>query len=406
MDQELAEDPICMASNQAGSESIISSICAPNKRQKMDMGLGGAERNNPEPELRHKNDTADDRDLAIDGQASRPVQPLPSRFFPFADPLNLYPQDHSHRSGYQSPVAPPCYHNNQPPYHYPSHPAGPLSGDVLPASRGMNMPFPTTSNLSFSHLQPRGWPELSQSTAAANYFDALPPSNAYSSAEIANSTSDLTTSMMDLNHTHSSAYPGVNAVADAPRYNIGADQSTGWLGTSLVQTSGTVNRFYNGPAHPPASYSVPALPYPSDSVVPIDFMYPQHDVAPTSHMHDPSYPSLFPGSFAPQEHRNPALVHHDPSSNSPFSPPGATYYPSNSTSHAQTHIPFSAHTPQGYPSMLIPNGVDLLVSHQSWNVPADFPQQYTFDPPMQATQLLSWNETSGESGERNGALGW
>ncbi|KAL0057987.1 hypothetical protein AAF712_015350 [Marasmius tenuissimus] len=136
-------------------------------------------------------------------------------------------------------------------------------------------------------------------------------------------------------------------------------------------------------------------------------MYPQHDVVPTSHMHGPSYPSLFPGSFAPQEHWNPAVVHHDlASSNSPFSPPRATYYPFNSTTHAQTHIPFSAHTPQGYPSMLISNGVDPLVSHQSWNAPADYPQQYTFDPLMQSTQLLSWNETSDESGEGNGALGW
>ncbi|KAJ8087502.1 hypothetical protein PM082_006333 [Marasmius tenuissimus] len=408
IDQKLAEDPVCMASNQAGRESAISSICATNKRRKMDMGFGGAERNNPEPELRHKNDTADDRDLAIDGQASRPVQPLPSRFFPSADPVNLYPQHHSHpRSGYQSQVAPPCYHRNQPSYHYTSHPAGPLSGDVPSASRGMNMSFPTTSNLSFSHLQPRGWPELSQSTAAATYFDALLPSNAYSSAEIANSASDLTTSMMDLNHTHSSAYAGVNAVADAPRYNIGANQSTGWLGTSEVETSGAVNTFCDGPAHPSASYSTPTLTYPPNSAVPIDFMYPQHNVVPTSHMHGLSYPSVFPGSFAPQEHWSPAVAHHDlASSNSPFSPPGATYYPPNSTSHAQTHIPFSADTPQGYPSMFISNGVDPLVSNQSWNAPADYPQQYTFDPLMQSTQLLSWNETSGESGERNGASGW
>ncbi|KAJ8087431.1 hypothetical protein PM082_006261 [Marasmius tenuissimus] len=363
MEQELAEHPIFMASNQAGRESAISSICATNKRRKMDMGFGGAERNNPEPKLRHKNDTADDRDLAIDGQASRPVQPLPSRFFPSADPVNLYPQDHSHRrSGYQSQVAPPCYHSNQLPCHYPSHPAGPSLRDVPSASRGMNMPFHTTSNLSFSHLQPRGWPELSQSTAAATYFDALPPFNAYSSAEIANSASDLTTSMMDLNYTPPSVYAGVNAVADAPRYNIGADQSTGWLGTSQVKTSGAVNTFYDGPAHPPALLCL--------------------------------------------QHWNPALVHHDPSSNSPFSPPRAAYYPSNSTTHAQTHVPFSADTSQGYASMLIPNGVDPLVSHQSWNAPADYPQQYTFDPPMQSTQLLSWNETSGESGERNGALGW
>ncbi|KAJ8087487.1 hypothetical protein PM082_006318 [Marasmius tenuissimus] len=319
MDQELAEHPIFMASNQAGSESIISSICAPNKRQKMHMGFGGAERNNPELELRHKNNTTNDRDLAMD-EASRPVQPLPSRFSPFADPVNLYPQHHSHPpSGYQSQVAPPCYHSNQPPYHYPSHPAGPLSGDVLSALPDMNMSLHTTSHVSSSHLQSQGWPELSSNTAAATYFDALPPFNAYSSAEIANSASDLTTSMMDLNHTHPSAYPGVNAIADAPRYNIGADQSTGWLGTSLVQTLGTVNTFCDGPAHPSASYSTPALTSPSVSAVPI--MYSQHDVVPTSHMHDPSYPSLFPGSFAPQEHWNPAVVHHDPS---PFSPPGAT----------------------------------------------------------------------------------
>ncbi|KAJ8087446.1 hypothetical protein PM082_006276 [Marasmius tenuissimus] len=405
IDQKLAEDPVCMASSQTGSELTINSSYAPNKRQRMDMGCGGAKRNDPEPELRHKNDTADDRDLAMDGQASRPVQPLPSRVFPFADPVNLYPQDHSHPcSGYQS-LTPLCYHSNQPPCHYPSQPAGTSLGNVLSASRDVNMPFPTTSNLSFSHLQSRGWPEPSRATVAANYFDALPPFNAYSSAEIANSASDLATSMMDLNYTHPSAYAGVNAIADAPRHDIGADQGTGWLGTSQVETSGAVNTFYNGPAHPSASYSMPALTYPSVSAVPIDLMYSQHNVVPTSHMHDPSYPSLFPGSFAPQEHWNPAVVHHDPSSNSPFSPPRAAYYPSNSTTHTQTHVPFSAHTPQGYPSMLIPNGVDPLVSRQSWNAPADYPQQYTFDPPMQSTQLLSWNETSGESGEGNGASG-
>ncbi|KAJ8087500.1 hypothetical protein PM082_006331 [Marasmius tenuissimus] len=412
IDQKLAEDPVCMASNQAGRESAINSICATNKRRKMDMGFGGAERNNPEPKLRHKNDTADDRDLAIDGQASRPVQPLPSRFSPFADPVNPYPQDHSHpHSGYQSQVAPPCYHNNQPPYHYPSHPAGPLSGDVLPASCGMNMPFPTTSNLSFSHLQPRGWPNLSQNTAAATYFDALPPSNAYSSAEIANSASDLTTSMMDLNYTPPSVYAGVNAVADAPRYNIGADQSTGWLGPSLVQTSGTVNTFYDGPAHPSTSYSTPALTYPSDSAHPVDLTYPSYSVVPTPHVHDPGYPSPFSsyggGSLVPQQHWNPPVVHHDPSYTAPsFSPPGVTHYPPNSTVHAQAHFPLPAYAAQEYLPMLPSNGGGSHVLHQPWNTPADYPQQYTYDPAMKSTQRTTWNETSGESGEGDGALGW
>ncbi|KAJ8087459.1 hypothetical protein PM082_006289 [Marasmius tenuissimus] len=388
MDRKLAEDPMCMASNQAGSESIISSICAPNKRQTMDMGSGGAERNNPELELRHKDDAANDRDLALDRQASRPVQPLPSRGFPFADPVNLYPQDHSHpRSGYQSQVALHCYHKNQPPYHYPSHPAGPLSGDVLSASCGMNMPFHTTSNPSSIHLQPRGWPELSQNTATATYYDALPPSNAYSSAEIANSVSGFTTSMMDLNYTPPSVYAGVNAVADAPRYNIGADQSTGWLGPSLVQTSGTVNTFYDGPAHPPASYSTPALTYPSDSAHPVDLTYPSYSVVPTPHVHDPGYPSPFSsyggGSLVPQQHWNPPVVHHDPSYTAPsFSPPGVTHHQSNSNIHAQAHLTLPAYAAQEYLPIPPSNGVGSHVPHQPWNAPADYSQQYTYDPAM------------------------
>ncbi|KAJ8087467.1 hypothetical protein PM082_006297 [Marasmius tenuissimus] len=74
MDQELAEDPICMASNQAGSESTISSICAPNKRQKMDMGFGGAERNNPELESCHNNDATSDV-RAMEEQFLPPYRP-------------------------------------------------------------------------------------------------------------------------------------------------------------------------------------------------------------------------------------------------------------------------------------------------------------------------------------------
>ncbi|KAJ8087464.1 hypothetical protein PM082_006294 [Marasmius tenuissimus] len=410
MVQKLAEDPVCMASNQAGRESAISSICATNKRRKMDMGFGGAERNNPEPKLRHKNDTADDRDLAIDGQASRPVHPLPSRFFPSADPVNLYPQDHSHpRSGYQSQVAPPCYHSNQPPCHYPSHPAGPLSGDVPSASCGMNMSFHTTSHLSSSHLQSQGWPELSSNTAAATYYDALPPFNAYNSAEIANSASDLTTSMMDLNHTHPSAYAGVNAVANSPRYDFGAAQNSGWLGMSHVETSTPVNMLYNAPAYPKTSYPIHTVTCSSNSAAPVDFTYPSHSAA--SHAHDPVYPSPFSsygrGSLVPQQHWSPPVIHYDPSYTAPFlSPPGATHYPSNSTVYAQAHLPLSAYALHEHLPMLPSNEGGSHVPHQTWSTPADYPQQYTYDTPIQLTQPNSWDGTSGEYGEENGFAGW
>ncbi|KAJ8087436.1 hypothetical protein PM082_006266 [Marasmius tenuissimus] len=79
MVQKLAEDPICMASNQAGSESTISSICAPNKGQKMDMGLGGAERNNPELESCHNNDATSDV-RAMEEQFLPPFQPRTQLF--------------------------------------------------------------------------------------------------------------------------------------------------------------------------------------------------------------------------------------------------------------------------------------------------------------------------------------
>ncbi|KAJ8087435.1 hypothetical protein PM082_006265 [Marasmius tenuissimus] len=79
MVQKLAEDPVCMASSQAGSEPTINSSYAPNKRQRMDMGFGGAERNNPEPEpCRNIDATSDVR--AMEEQFLPPFRPRTQPF--------------------------------------------------------------------------------------------------------------------------------------------------------------------------------------------------------------------------------------------------------------------------------------------------------------------------------------
>ncbi|KAK1235204.1 hypothetical protein PQX77_001582, partial [Marasmius sp. AFHP31] len=303
------------------------------------------------------------------------------------------------------------YHTNQPPYPYPSCPAYPSLEDTVPfASRAENMGFPTTSNLSSSHLESQGWTELSPNTVAATYFNALPPFNAYNSADVANSVSDLSRSTMDLGHTASGAYPGVSTIVNASRYNLAATQNTGWSGTSQVETFAPVNMLYNGPAYPATSYSTPAVTHPFNTAYSANVTYSPYSVTPTSHAHDVGYPSPFPfyggGSSAPQQQWNPPVAHHDPSYNLPsFSFPGASY-PSNSISHTQAHRPYSAQTPQGHPSMFPSNGDPPLVPHQPWNTPGDRPQQDTHEPSMQSTQPSPWNETSGEYGQGDGSSGW
>ncbi|KAK1222571.1 hypothetical protein PQX77_014574 [Marasmius sp. AFHP31] len=167
---------------------------------------------------------------------------------------------------------------------------------------------------------------------------------------------------------------------------------------------------YTSPAYPATSYSTPAVTHPFNSAYSANVTYSPHSATATSYAHDPGYPSPFPfyggGSFAPQQPRNLPVAHQDSSYNLPsFPSPGVTY-PSNSTVHAQTHLPYSAHTPQGHPSMFPSNGGNPLVPHQLWNTPADHTQQYTYEPSMQSTQSNPWNGTNGEYGEGNGASGW
>ncbi|KAK1217679.1 hypothetical protein PQX77_019658 [Marasmius sp. AFHP31] len=418
MDQQLAEDPTSMTSNQGQITSredgpTINSDRITNERQRR-MGYEAIARNDPEPDLRHKNDATNGHDPAMDGHNSRLVQPLPTRFRPFPYLVNSHPPiplDYSHPpQGHQSQLHPPSYHNNQPPYPYPSHPAYPSLGDVPFASHGVNMAFSTTSDLSSTHLQSRGWPELSQNSAAPTYLDALPPFHAFNSGEIANSASDLTRSTMDLGYTASGAYPGVSTAANASRYDLGTAQGTRWSGASQVATYVPMNMSYTSPAYPATSYSTPAVTHLSNPAYSVNFTYSPHSATPTSRAHDLGYPSPFPfyggGSFAPHQHQNPPISHHDLSYNLPsFSFPGVTY-PSDSTVHTQTHLPFPAHTPQGHPSMLPSNGGNLSVPRRPWNTPADHTQQYTYEPSMQSTQLNPWYGTNGEYGEGNGASGW
>ncbi|KAK1215758.1 hypothetical protein PQX77_021618 [Marasmius sp. AFHP31] len=250
-----------------------------------------------------------------------------------------------------------------------------------------------------------------QNSAAPTYFDTLPPFHVFNSGEIANSASDLSRSTMDLGHTASGAYPGVSTIANAPRYDLGATQNTGWSGTSHVEGSAPGNMLYNGTAYPATSYSTPADTHLSNPAYPANVMYSSHSTMPMSRAHDAGFLLPFPsydgGSFIPQQHWNLPVAHHDssydPSSFS--SEPGASY-PSDSTVHAQTHLPYSAHTSQGRLSMLPSNSGDPLVPHQPWNTPADHPQQYTCEPSIQTTQPNPWNETSGEYGQGNGSSGW
>ncbi|KAK1235114.1 hypothetical protein PQX77_001669 [Marasmius sp. AFHP31] len=413
MDQQLAEDPTSMTSNQGQITSredgpTINSDRIANKRQKR-MGYEAIARNDSEPDLRHKNDATNGHDPAMDGHNSRLVQPLPTRFRPFPHLVNSHPPiplNYCHPPQvHQSQLHPPYYHNNRPPYPYPFRPAYPSSGDVPFASHGVNMAFPTTSDLSSTHLQSQGWPESSQNLAAPTHFNASPPFHAYNSAEIANTASNLTRSPMDLDHDAPGAYSG--AVVNAPRYDLGVTQNIGWSGTSQVETSGPVNMFYNGPAYPATSYSTPAVTHPSNPAYSVNFTYSPHGATPTSLAHDPGYPSPFPfhggGSFAPQQQWNPPVAHHDPSYNlSSFSSLGASYL-SNSTVHTQTHLSFPAHTPQGHPSMFPSNGGDPLVPLEPWNTPGNHPQQYTCEPSMRSTQSSPWNQTSGEYGQGHGS---
>ncbi|KAK1231608.1 hypothetical protein PQX77_005272 [Marasmius sp. AFHP31] len=413
MDQQLAEDPTSMTSNQGQITSredgpTINSDRLANKRQRRNMGYEGIARNDPEPDLCHKNDATNGHDLAMDEHNTRLVQPLPTRFRPFPYPVTSHPPiplNYSHPpQGYHSQLETPYYHNNQPPYSYPPRPAYPLLGNVPSASRAVNMAFPTTSDLSSFHLQSRGWPELSQNSAAATYFDALPPFHVFNSGEIANSASDLTRSTMGLNCTASGAYPGVNAITSAPRYDLAATQNTGWSGASQVETSAPVNMLYNGTAYPATSYSTPAVTHPFNAAYSANVTYSPHSVTAMSRAHDAGFPSPFPsydgGSFAPQQHQNPPVSHHDSSYYLPPLP-GVTY-PSDSTVHTQTYLPYSTHTPQGHPPMLSSNGVP----HQPWNTPPNHIQQSIYEPPMQLTQPNPWNEASSEYGQGDESSGW
>ncbi|KAK1218283.1 hypothetical protein PQX77_019037 [Marasmius sp. AFHP31] len=419
MDQQLAEDLTSMTSNQGQINSredgpTINSHCVTNKRQKRNTGYEGIARNDPEPDLRHKNDATNGHDPAMDGHNPRLVQPLPTRFQPFPYPVNSHPPiplDYCHPpQGHQSQLQTPYYHSSQPPYSYPPRPAYPLLGDVPVASRAVNMAFPTTSGLSSSHPESQGWIELSPNTVAATYFDTLPPFHAYNSAEIANSASDLTRSTLGLNCTASGAYLGVNAITSAPRYDLGATQNTGWSGASQVETSAPVNMLYNGTAYPATSYSTPAVTHPFNAAYSANVTYSPHSVTAMSRAHDAGFPSPFPsyggGSFAPHQHQNPPISHHDSSCNLPsFSSPGASYL-SDSTVHTQTHLPYSAHMPQGHPLMFPSNGGDPLVPHEPWNTPGNHPQQYTCEPSTQTTQPNPWNGTNGEYGQGDGSSGW
>ncbi|KAK1231607.1 hypothetical protein PQX77_005271 [Marasmius sp. AFHP31] len=418
MDQQLAEDPTSMTSNQGQITSredgaTINSHCVTNKRQRRNTGYEGIARNDPEPELRHENDATNNHDPAMDGHNPQLVQLLPTRFQPFPYLVNSHPPiplNYSHPpQGHQSQLQTSYYHNNQPPYPYPPRPAYPSLGDVPFASRAVNMVFPTTSDLSSFHLQLQGWPESSQNSAAATYFDALPAFNAYNSAEIANTASNLSRSTMDLGHTASGAYPSVSTTANAFRYDLAATQNTGWSGTSHVEGSAPGNMLYSGSAYTTASNSMPAVTHPFNSAYPANVTYSLHHTMPSSHAHDPDYPSPFShgrGSPVLQQHWSPPFLRHDPSYNpSSFSSPAASYL-SDSTVRAQTHLPYSAHTPQGHLSMFPSDGGNPLVPHQPWNTPADHTQQYTYEPSMQSTQSSPWNQTSGEYGEGNGASGW
>ncbi|KAK1215757.1 hypothetical protein PQX77_021617 [Marasmius sp. AFHP31] len=418
MDQQLAEDPTSMTNNQGQITSredgpAINSHCVTNKRQRRNTGYEGIARNDPEPELRHENDATNDHDPAMDGRNPRLVQPLPTRFQPFPYPVNSHPPIplNSHPpQGYHSQLQTSYYHTNQPPYPYSPRPAYPSLGDTVPfASRAENMGFPTTSDLSSTHLQSQGWPELSQNSAAPTYFDALPPFHAYNSADVANSASDLSRSTMNLGYTASGAYPSVSTIANAPRYDLGATQNTGWSGASQVATYVPMNMSYTSPAYPATSYSTPAVTHPFNSAYSANVTYSLYSVTPTSYAHDVGYPSPFPfyggGSFAPQQQWNPPVAHRHSSYNLPsFSSPGASYS-SNSTVHTQNHLQYSAHTPQGHPSMFPSNGGNPLVLHQPWNMPADHPQQPTYEASMQSTRWNPWNETSGGYGQGNGSSG-
>ncbi|KAK1218284.1 hypothetical protein PQX77_019038 [Marasmius sp. AFHP31] len=418
MDQQLAEVATSMTSNQDQINSredgpTINSDRIANKRQRR-MGYEAIARNDPEPDLRHKNNATNDHNLAMDGHNHRLVKSLPGRLRRFPYPVNSHPPiplNYSHPpQGHQSQLHPPSYHNNQPPYPYPSRPAYPSLGDVLFASRVENMSSPTTADLSSFHLQSRGWPELSQNLAAPTYFDALPAFNAYNSAEIANTASNLSRSTMDLGHTASGAYPSVSTTANAFRYDLAATQNTGWSGTSHVEGSAPGNMLYSGSAYTTTSNSMPAVTHPFNSAYPANVTYSPHRTTPSSHAHDPHYPSPFlsydGGSVAPQQHWSLPVAHHDSSyDSSSFSLPGASY-PSDSIVHAQTHLLYSAHTLQGHPSMFLSNGGDPLVPHRPWNTPADHTQQYSHEPSMQSIQPNPWNKASGEYGQGHGSSGW
>ncbi|KAK1224732.1 hypothetical protein PQX77_012351 [Marasmius sp. AFHP31] len=411
MDHQLAEDPKSLTINQVQTKSredepTVSLDHVTNKHQRRDVGYEGTERNNLEPDLCHEDDATNDHDhdLAMDGRNPRLVQPLPTRSRTFPYPVNSHPPillNYSHPpQGHQLQLH-PYYHNNQPPYPYPSRPANPVLRDVSFTSRGVNMPFPTTYNLSPFHLQSRGWSGLSRNEAVASCSDTPPHLHAYNSARIVNSANDLTMNTLNSNFT----------ATNEPGYDPGAAQNAGWLGTSQIEPSAPVNMFHNGLPYSPTPYSIAAVTHPSNLSVPVDFTYPSHSAAPTSDVHDPIYPPPFPpyngGSFASQQHCSIPVVHHNPSRNShSFSPVGVAHYPSKSTVRAQTHLPYSAHTPQGRPSMLPSNVGDPHISRQPWNMPANSSQRYTYEPSMQTTQPNFWNKTSGEFGEGNRVLGW
>ncbi|KAK1224731.1 hypothetical protein PQX77_012350 [Marasmius sp. AFHP31] len=342
--QTPVEYPTSMTTSKAPiypreGELTVNSDCVTNKCQRRDTGVEGIERSNPETEFRRKNDsTTNDHGIVMEGQDPAlynhfqrgfcPSQPLSTRIPRFPS-ITLIRTKGTNRNSI--------------------HPT------TIAINRRIAIPLtPQTLWREMCRLLRVICHELSQHTTSASYLDTSTPFNAYSSTEIANSASNLTTSATDLDYTAPSANSGVDAVADAPRYDVGATQSTGWSGTSRIETYVPLSMSDTGPANPPASYPAPAVTHLSSSATPIDLThYPHSAAGPTSHMHDSGYTSPFHsydgGTFVPQQHWNPPVAHHSPSYTSPsFSFQGVTY-PSDSTVHAEAHLPYSAYLPRGHP---------------------------------------------------------
>ncbi|KAJ8087445.1 hypothetical protein PM082_006275 [Marasmius tenuissimus] len=268
------------------SKPTIKSDHAANKHQRGDVSFGDIERNHPDQDFPHKNDTTSDT-WATEEQNPRLVRPLPIRFSPFTAPVNLHSRNPHPQQGHQSQVTPPaCYHSDQLPYSYLSRPTRHPSGTLSFAENNTNISKAVPYDSPSHPLKGPGTLHYTTLQLSVHSLDAATLFDPYSTVERTFPNNDYTDSAMNSAYTNPGIYSVDTAVSTAFGHGDDTGKSAGPSGSSQVAPSSANNAtLATNLAHESNSQRTLAVPYPHSSALLPHLPDSPHGVAPMPHAH-------------------------------------------------------------------------------------------------------------------------